>query len=126
VDVLLTQKQIAPPVQLPPDKWVANKDNFLKLTVGMTLKELEDIIGVGEPEKYAHDSKKNDREFDAWITAADENRVYRWGYRDLSYGTIWGAFLEPPSAATRVKALIYRDRDRVWNEDKGKLAGTKK
>ncbi len=35
--------------QKPRDKWMPTKDNFLKLRVGMTLQELEDVIGVGEP-----------------------------------------------------------------------------
>ena len=49
MEVLLIRNRASGRSQ-PTSGW-SNKDNFLKLKVGMTLKELEDIIGVGKPAK---------------------------------------------------------------------------
>jgi hypothetical protein len=105
---------------------VVSKDNFLKLRVGMTLKELEDIIGVGEPAAYATQGKD-------WQQAVREYRVYKWKgtqrYIQEWSPIIMAGFSNPPSAApdTRVEALSYRDeRKPEWNEGKGTLSGAKK
>ncbi len=78
-------------VKTPADKWEVSKNNFLKLKVGMTLKELEDIIGVGQPlkpddvvEKGRGAQTRADAEAGrvnwnrGWEKAAQEYRVYEW------------------------------------------------
>jgi hypothetical protein len=124
--------------QKPADKWVVNKDNFLKLEIGMTLKELEDIIGVGVPVEGAKAVPwKNDPNWHrdqqlyiGWQNAAKEYRVYRWdggatAENRFRAPVIRAAFASPPSAtaATKVEALSYRDGR--WDEDKGALSGAK-
>jgi hypothetical protein len=112
--------------QKPRGKWMATKDNFVKLRVGMTLLELEDIFGVGEPARRLEDSKGGE----GWETAIKEYRVYRWGLRGPEYPpvptcpVIMAAFPVPPSAdpAAKVLALSFRDGG-TWDEDKGTLAG---
>ena len=91
-----------------------SKDNFLKLKVGMTLEELEDIIGVGEP-------AREDLWGMGWQKAIQEYRVRRW--HGDGRVNILAAFSKPPSAATKVEALAYRDG--IWDEDKGVLSGAK-
>ena len=54
VDVLLAEEK-----QKPADKWTVSQDNFLKLKVGMTLIQLEDIIGVGKPAREVPSSIHN-------------------------------------------------------------------
>ncbi len=123
--------------QKPADRWMVTKENFLKLKVGMTLQELEDIIGGGEPAKFlpgpmtslsSSTSRKDwtDAVTERWLTAVNEYRVYQWKGKDWTstgeHNLIVAGFSEPPSAAasTKVKALSYRDGR--WDEDKGDLA----
>jgi serine/threonine-protein kinase len=115
VDVVLRNGNSGEYTQKPADKWVVNKDNFLKLRLGMTLKEVEDIIGAGTPVGSAPQNFRWDA---GWSEAAKEYRVYRW-----STGTeMLACFSAPPSAATaaKVEALIYRDGK--WDEDKGTVS----
>jgi hypothetical protein len=112
--------------QKPRDKWMATKDSFVKLRVGMTLQELEDIIGIGEPAESIEESKVGE----GWETAVKEYRVYRWGSRGSEYPPIpncpvmMAGFPVPPSAApaAKVSALSFRNGG-TWDEDKGTLAG---
>jgi hypothetical protein len=92
-----------------------SKDNFLKLKVGMTLEELEDVIGVGKP-------AREDLWHMGWQKAVQEYRVRRW-HGDGGVNILAG-FSEPPSAATKVEALSFRDG--YWDEDKGALSGLTK
>jgi hypothetical protein len=97
-----------------------SKDNFLKLKVGMTLKELEDILGVGEPAKPEYGVISDP----AWNKAAKEYRVYHWSVSGSTFTrSILAGFSEHPSADTKVEALRYRDGS--WDEDKGVLSGAK-
>lgn len=112
--------------QRPRDKWMATKESFLKLKVGMTLPELEDIIGVGEPARGI----ENVLEGAGWESAAKEYRVYRWATRGSEYPpiptcpVIVAAFAASPSAAPEAKSLAVSFRDGGgWDEDKGTLAG---
>jgi hypothetical protein len=114
-------------VQIPPDKWAVTKDNFVKLRVGMTLKELEDIIGVGEPAVSSHYpwSTSNNRQGKAWEKAVNENRAFEWkGGEGSDRASIFAGFSEPPSLATKAEALSYVGGE--WVEDKGSLSGAKK
>jgi hypothetical protein len=131
--------------QRPADKWAVCKDSFLKLKVGMTLKELEDIIGIGKPasnifaahgypihsEGVTEEEARRDY-YNYWKKAIKEYRVYLWEVDSERYvfpskgESILAGFSAPPSAASdaKVEALSYRDG--IWDEDKGILSGTTK
>jgi hypothetical protein len=115
--------------QKPYDKWTVSKDIFQKLKVGMTLPELEDILGVGEPAQDLDDSVQGAD----WKTAVKEYRVYRWATRKpgspatQAFPVIIAGFSTSPSAdpASTVLALSFRNGS-AWDEDKGTLAGVQK
>jgi len=124
----------------PAEKWRISKDNFLKLKVGMTLKELEDILGVGERAVHfaenrletAEESRRKDAWNKAWVKAVKEYRVQRWtnvdknsflidrDHWDKGNPRVLACFSEVPTADTKVEALIFRDG--VWDEDKGSIS----
>jgi uncharacterized protein (TIGR03067 family) len=131
VEVILGSNYTRPggwgePLRKPADRWVGvSKDSFLKLKVGMTLKELEDVLGKSERVGYLSTTTfaGGDRspKYKAWNKAVKEYRVCDWrkdAYSDKN--RIWAAFPEPPSATTKVEALLYRDG--VWDEDRGSLS----
>ena len=111
--------------QKPRDKWMPTKDNFLKLRVGMTLQELEDVIGVSEPARTVESSMS----VADWETAIKEYRVCRWASRGAEFSPIptcpliVAGFPVPPSAAPTCKVLALSFRDGgTWDEDKGTFA----
>jgi hypothetical protein len=114
-----------PPTHEPENKWVVNKDNFLELNVGMTVKELGDIFGVGEPVSSLPVSNRSWEL--GWSHAAKDYRVYQWQYR-MSYEDlrlIVVAFSVPPSTSTTAKVLALSYRGGKWDEDKGVLSDAK-
>ena len=118
--------------QMPSDKWVVSRDNYLKLRVGMTLKELEDIIGAGESASFLRGPMLREGWTNAvterWTTAIDEHRIYEWKGPDWTptgeHNLIVAGFPAPPSgnANVRSEALCYRDGRQ--DDDKGALSGT--
>src|SRR5262249_6632534 len=92
--------------QIPSDKWEVTKGNYYKLKVGMTLKELQDIIGAGKLLDGPESFMKPD-----WQRAVKEDRVYWWHGENVR-PLIYARFSDPPaaSAATKVEALLYRER----------------
>jgi serine/threonine protein kinase len=108
--------------QKPADKWAATRENFDKLKVGMTLKDLNAILGVGPriTREQMVDlywggpfGKKLEADEEArktsWEKAVKEQRVHRWD--DVLVGGytvgILAAFPETPSDATKAEAYYY-------------------
>jgi hypothetical protein len=111
VDVLLANHE-----QKPADKWTLSQENFLKLKVGMSLKELEDIIGAGEPTRQVPSSIRNSERGMAGIR---EYRVYQWYPDRADYHSgpvILAGFSAPPPmpAPTRWWPSRTETESRIW------------
>jgi Protein kinase domain len=121
--------------QVPADKWTATKENFGKLKVGMTLKEVNEILGVGPRitrEQLAGGNVywgrrplgKLEADEEArkvsWEKAVKEQRVHRW--EEIAYKSgILAAFSETPSDDTRAEAFYYFES--AGYEHKGSVSG---
>ena len=108
--------------QKPADMWAATKDNFDKLKVGMTLKEVNAILGSGpritrEQMGNVYWGGANGKKLEAdeearkaaWEKAVKEQRVHRWEVSRSAYhdADILVAFPETPSDNTKAEAFYY-------------------
>jgi serine/threonine protein kinase len=112
VDLLLLKHGIYP-VQNPHDKWLVSKESFAKLKLGMTLKEMDDILGLGwqkKPEDLASvwvrflslDEIGVTRKA-AWSNAAKQEKVRFW---QDGWNQILAAFSDDPATGGKVEVLM--------------------
>jgi serine/threonine protein kinase/outer membrane protein assembly factor BamE (lipoprotein component of BamABCDE complex) len=112
VDVLLLKHGYYP-LQNPHDKWLVSKESFDKLKLGMTLKEMDEILGLGwekKPEdfQFGFFGISSGDEFGAprlaaWRNAAKQEKVRFWQDGDYQ---ILAAFADDPSAGGKVDVVM--------------------
>ncbi len=97
--------------QKPAGKWVLGGENFGKLKVGMTLKEVEETLGAGKRVSTLFDFpyqpayKADEQAY--WSKVVKEKRVCLWAASTAGKVIVLAAFAEVPSSGTKVEALYY-------------------
>jgi hypothetical protein len=138
-DITTNDKRLM--AQKPADTWAATSENFGKLKVGMTLKEVNAVLGVGP--RLAKDTsvrsywdwglavgapgKKlavaEEAKRDTWVKAVKEERVHQW--QETGNSGILAAFFEVPSDDTKVEAFFYWTRNGGYTQ-KGSIGALTK